>query len=246
MPAWKIAIHKSWAARNPDETWVNNYIVNSPQADVTDAGTQNIVDQFVAMEAEFHLAPVQFLHATFSSLRAEDAYDPKMLRVFEIQGTGHRGIVVDDMALDLNIALKAKKVVAYGRAGTMFYRGCLTASDVVLTSAGKSELKPDSPVMNIGTWTNARGHVSNLAGVQWIMDVPQLHLANPQGNIEDRVVQNLLPSGISINKRNHKYFDDFSPAIRRAVRLAIATNGTVEFQTVDGKTGQPVLPPAAP
>lgn len=242
MPAYTISIYKSWGARNLEEAWVNRYLVNSAAPDVTGADVQTTVDAFVAMEAELHLDQVQFLHATYSSTVKEAVYDPRQLRVFETQGTGHRGIPDGDTALDLNIALKAKKVVAFGRSGTMFYRGALTAADVNINSRGESELRADSPMMVPGTWSNAWGHVHNLTATPWIMDAPVLHDPNNQTPFVDREVQNLLPAGVSINKRNHKYFDSLTAEQRSAIRAAIATNGSVTFTTVDGNTGQVVLP----
>lgn len=245
MPAWDVRIFKSWGARNLDASWVNNYVLNWDGNDVGSNEVVAAINAIVDMERAFHLIPVQYLHATFSTTRDEPVYTPETLRVFELASTGARAVPVDDAAVDLNICLKVKKQVAFGRSGTMFYRGALRASEVKLNSRGEAELAPEYEFFNPGAVSNAYSHVSNLAGFEWIMKHPALDNPDEQNPVVARAVKGIAPSGVVVNKRNHRYFDELSPQIKRAVRWAIANRGSVNFgDLIPPEDGSPALPPA--
>lgn len=240
MPAFDLRIFKSWQARNLAAAWVNTYVFNWDNTDVTDPSVATLINGICAMEREFHLAPVQYLHATFSTTKDEPVYDPKTLRVFELDGTGNRVIPVDDSAADLNLCLKMKKNVMYGRSGTMFYRGALLSSDIAINSRGEAELAPNAAVSNPGTISNAFGNSKVVPAMQWIMAPDAAN--NPDGQaLTARNVVGISPSGVSINKRNHKYFDEVGAVVRAAIREAKRTGGTISFPPI---VQPPALPPS--
>lgn len=208
MPAFDVRIYKSWNARNLNEAWVNNYVINF-DGNVESPGWITVIDNLAAAEKILHLQGVQYLHATVSTTMDEPVYNPKSLRVFGLQGTGNRAIPEGDVAVDLNVALKMKKEVAYGRAGTMFFRGALLSSDVEINDRGESQIPAvgsllASPVLiaNVNQAYNAIPE-----GFDWVMKVPEMDDPAQQENITARLVLTVGIGGISVNKRNHRWFD---------------------------------------
>lgn len=240
---YDLRIYKSWKGRNLAAAWVNTYIL-STEVEIGDtANVDAIINAFMAMEHELHLSDVNFLHATFSTVRNEPVYDPKTLYVAAVTGTGNRGYLENEAPLDLNIALKVKKECAFGRSGTAFYRGALTNFDVITNSRGESELDiTRSPLNNPALWSNAFGHVNNLESATWVMKVPAMDDPNSTAPVEARIVKGIGLGGISVNKRNHKYFDEIPKAARAAIREARRTGGSVTFDNL----GQAIVTPATP
>lgn len=203
---WDIRIYKSWNSRNLKAAWLNTYHVNFNGA-VTDPELQEMLEAIATSERMIHLQPVQFLHATVSSMRDEPVYDPQFLKVFELQGTGNRAVVAPNQALDLNITYKVKKQVAFGRSGTMFYRGCLTSNDVLVNDRGEAQLKNDAEVASPVLFANFNNGIMNAApNIELVMSHPSFNAADADP-LAVRVVQGFNPSGVAINKRDHRYFD---------------------------------------
>lgn len=243
MPAYDLRIFKSWNARNLKAAWVNNYVFNYDQTDLTSSDIPELINAVTAMEKAYHLEPVQFLHATFSTVLDEPTYDPTRLRVIELQGTGGRGVPAEDNPIDLNITLKLKKEVAYGRSGTMFFRGALLASDVVINSRGEADLSPAAAPLNPVAISNAYGFINNFTAMQWIMKTRGMDKPENNDPIETRAVKGLRPSGVVVNKRDHRYFDELTPQIKRAVRWAIQNRGSVNFgDLIPPDPNNPALP----
>lgn len=206
MAAFDVRIYKSFGARNRKAAWVNNYVINHT-GDVTSAGWTDVINGIAAAERLLHADQVQYLHATVSTTANEPVYDPKSLRIFELEGAGGRN-TTNDPPLDLNITLKAKKRVAYGRSGTMFYRGALLKSDVDINDRGESQISPVTSALNNPVfWANVNIQLNGIPeGFTWVMMHPSLNDPNP-GNIEVRNVLGLQMGGVSLNPRDHKYFD---------------------------------------
>lgn len=206
MAAYDIRIYKSWSVRNMKAAWVNTYVVNF-EGLITDDALAQKLDAIATAERTLHLATVQFLHATVSTKADEPVYDPKTLKVFELQGNGGRAVVAPDIPVDLNIVLKVKKQVAYGRAGTMFYRGALLNSDVSINDRGEAQLKADASITNPVIWNNFNSGINQAApGVELVMADHRVDDPNA-GAIEARNIQGFSPAGVVINKRDHRYFD---------------------------------------
>lgn len=203
---YDVRIYKSFGVRNLKAAWLNTYVFNAPEL-ITDPLFDQIVAAVVSMEKIYHLNRVQFLHATVSTKANEPTYVPESLRVFELDGQGNRGIVAPDEPIDLNICLKVKKQVAFGRSGMMFFRGCLLQSDIDINDRGEAQLAPVNGVGNPGDANNAYGMINNLPDpANWIM-------ADKRGDEVDgatyqvRNVLGIAVAGVSLNKRDHKYFD---------------------------------------
>lgn len=211
MGMYDIRVYKSWNARNLKAAWVNNYHVNF-EGEITDETLEEKLTAIIDAEKAIHLQPVQFLHATISTTRDEPVYDPKSLKVFEIQGNGGRNIVAPDQALDLNIALKVKKQVAFGRSGTMFYRGALLNSDVIVNDRGEGQLKNEEGATNPVLWANFNNTIKGGVGTIELVMADKRFNAPDVGALEVRVVQSFAPSGVSIVKRDHRYYDVKSAA----------------------------------
>lgn len=218
MPrVYDVKIYKSFGVRNLKAAWANTYQMNAIE-DITDNSIQDMINALVGMEQTYHTQPVQFLHAVCSTKMNEPQYTPESLKVFELQGTGNVVVPEGEQVLDLNISLKMKKGVAFGRSGTMFYRGCLRTIDVSVNDRGESQLRGDSLIMTPGTWANAFNLVNNLAQpTRWIMAGDVIDV-NQDITTQVRNVLSFVPSGVSINKRDHRYFD-------RAAAAGVPNNG---------------------
>lgn len=159
-------------------------------------------------EAALHGNPVNIMRVVISDYAAQPEYDPTKLRVWEVSGQGQRG-AQGGIYLPLDICLKAKKIVGYGRAGTCFFRGVLNSLDVDQGAGGDYVLKAgvDAGLNNL---TNAI--ISQTATA---LDALTGEFVLPAGIEDDetstgnsvRIVSSILASGISINRRDHRYFD---------------------------------------
>lgn len=232
MGAYDLRIYKSWSARNLNASWVNNYVFDWDGTDIASSDVLTLVNAVGSFEKELHTNQVQFLHATFSTVLDEPTYTPESLRVLELQGTGNIGITEENMPLDLNITLKMKKLVGFGRSGTMFLRGALRTEDVVINSRGEAELASGSNFLNPGTISNAFGHINNLVDFNWIMKTHGMDKPDEAGTVIARNVLGVSPSGVVVNKRNHRYFDEFTRQERYAIREAKRIGGSVSFPPV--------------
>lgn len=207
MAAFDVRIYKSFGVRNLKAAWVNNYVI-SHVGNVTSAGWTEVINGIAAAERILHCDQVQYLHATVSTTADEPVYDPKSLRIFELGGQGNRSTQNDDEPLDLNISLKVKKEVAYGRSGTMFYRGALLKSDVAINDRGESQISTlTSALNNPVLWANVNNAIRGIPeGFTWVMMHPSLNNPDP-GNVEVRNVLGLQLGGVALNPRDHKYYD---------------------------------------
>jgi hypothetical protein len=205
---WTLKIFKSYGGRVANSMWLNAYHIFSASAatGIEDPAWLAVVNQFVQNERTIHLEGVNFMRATLSTARKENFYDPKTLRVFELNSLGGRGGQVPMM---LDLALKVKKNVAFGRSGTSFYRGCVFPTEVTIAAGGAPVLT--SPIdANLTAAVNAwpAAYADELAALS-----ANLVMLDGGGTIEGgvetetRTVQSFSVSGLSINKRNHRYFD---------------------------------------
>lgn len=211
MAVWDLRIYKSWNVRNMKASWVNTYQINYDGGVEDDMWVQKI-NSIATAEKNLSLNLVQFLHATVSSKRDEAVYDPRMLRTFELTGNGLGTIPEDDPPLDLNIAFKVKKSVAFGRSGSMYFRGCLRQSDVDINDRGESQWASASHLNSPAVWTNLNTLWSAYPEMQIVMagkDFDDPELVTP---LETRAVQSFQGAGVVLLKRDHRYFDRRDPA----------------------------------
>lgn len=202
---YDLRIYKSWGSRNPKAAWVNNYQLNYT-GEITDAGLTNKVNDIIAAEKMLHSAGVQFLNATLSSMRDEVVYDPKMLKTWGLTGVGSRPLDEDNPALDLNIAMRVRKGVNYGRIGSCYYRGCLFASDVVINDRGESQIAAGAHWVNPVIWANFNQRMNAITDIPIVM-ADKIN-NDPEAPInEARIVQDWSLYGVVFLKRDHRYFD---------------------------------------
>lgn len=209
MGVYAIKIFKSYGGRVADNVWSNTYHWSNSLG-LEDNAWLATVNGLVALESRLHLNTVNFLRAVVSTTGDEEGYDPSQLRVFELQGAGLDVLPAGEKPLDLNFTLKMKKQVIYGRAGTMFYRGALHTGHVEMGPGGKMVLTAGAAASitqeMLPLFTDILGAaVAASNGGGWVMGPPANLANNAQYNA--RPVSGLQPSGVSLNKRNHRYFD---------------------------------------
>ena len=201
---------KAWGGRTQNQQWVNTYHVNVDDGEtiLTDDAWSAFALALVNRESSFHLAQVNFMRVVLSTFAQEAEYSFKNLRVIETAGTGQRGLPSGEQPLALDLALKCKKNAALGRNGTTFYRGVLHSGDITIGAGGNAAL--NQPVA---------AELINGIGLMITQDLlPTLEpisgsfvmpfVPDGVGGDEDvRVYTQILPSGISVNRRDHRYFD---------------------------------------
>jgi hypothetical protein len=212
-----LKIYKSWGGRDDRSQWSNNYAINI--ADPPPAsGFQDIALAFARMEAIFALTPVNFMRAVISTYVREPVYTPETLRVIELSGAGGRNIPAGATALDLNLSCKFKKNLAYGRSGFMYYRGCLDTSMVSMGAGGRQTMVEGTQVVfNNLAATNAMNEINpalTAAAAEWVVP-PSNYIGVPGQVVMEnmRIVNGFKFGGITLLKRDHKYFDRANTAI---------------------------------
>ncbi len=208
---WTLKLFKAFGGRVTKGMWSNTYLINSNNLTIgiEDPAWLELVNQIGVNERAIHLSQTHFMRATLSSAREEAIYDPKMLRVFELQGTGNRGTDAGQSPIPLDLAMKVKKNVSYGRSGTMFFRGCLNTNEMTIGAGGAAALKTP-----IDSWLTIAvdGWITALANELTALDgsvvMPAAAgLDEGTANFIGRNVQSYTISGLSVNRRDHRYFD---------------------------------------
>jgi hypothetical protein len=205
---WMLKIYKAFGGRTADRLWSNTYDI-ATEEDITSPAWLPLINVIATREVLVHSTNCHMMRAVLSTLDEENPQQPKALRVVELQGVGQRGIPADQIQLPLDMALKVKKAVAYGRSGTLFYRGVLHSGDVTVGAGGIATLKApmDGNLQNniTGFMTQIEPQLTALAANIVMRPVITGQVATV---IDDsRIVLELAPSGVSLNKRNHRYFD---------------------------------------
>lgn len=202
---YTIKIFKAWAGRTANQLWSNTYHAQSATA-LDDPAWVALLEGIAGKERSFHLNDVNFMRATISTTNIEDEYDPHTLRVFELQGTGERGLQ-GNFAAPLDMAFKCKKNVQYGRSGTVFYRGVLHTGDYTVGAGGNPNLNSTLSgelINGVGLLVSSLADELAAMNGNFVMGPGKVDNLTP---VSLRNVLSLSPSGISINKRNHRYFD---------------------------------------
>lgn len=200
-----LRIYKSWGVRNQKAAWVNNYQLNY-NGEINDALLADKVNDIVAAEKNLHSAGVQFLSATLSSMRDEPVYDPKMLKTWGLQGVGVRPLDEENPPVDLNLAMRVRKEVNYGRQGSAYYRGCLYASDVAINDRGESQIAAGAHWVNPVVWANFNQLMNGNTDVEIVMADKVNNDPDAPAN-EARIVHLWSLYGVVFLKRDHRYFD---------------------------------------
>lgn len=209
MPAYVIRIFKSWGGRDSGLKWVNNYEVFSAAASPADLRT--MANAISDAERPFHLTNVDFLGYTVSTWQAEGpGYNPESFVSVPLSGNGSR-VMTTGAALDINVAWHVSFKTALGRAGRRFYRGVLMEADVETTGNLSWRLVPGVGLASggalISAFQTALGpYFSGGANVNKLAIVTNSPTNDPAPAFVREVI-GIDTAGVSINKRNHKYFD---------------------------------------
>jgi hypothetical protein len=209
MPAFTIRIFKSWGARDADRRWVNTYELFSTVHGSPDAMLPTLV-AIVDAERHLHLTDVQFLSGTVSTwVPDSQPYDPDAFVTQELVGHGSRGngVPPNPTALDSNVCLQVKRQCTTGRSGKLFYRGCLLEGDVEMGGDGRFTLTAGSTIIAGGAdwvaYTTAMAPFLNAAEGADALSL----ISAVAGGQRVRPVDALIPRGVTVNRRNHRYFD---------------------------------------
>ena len=206
-----IRTHK-FHVQNPAITWVNNYEVQAVDAA---QGTEALVvamQGIVAFERAFHLPLTAFDRVVISTwLPDSQPYNPDNLMTLQLNGARGTRSTGSNSTLDerqpLEAVLWAHRSSLSGRAGKMFYRGCLVEMDVNAPAGELSETTINDPVGIRQTFDQAATlpQFSYLVGGGEPGEV-RLVLVSKDGT-SVRPVYSLGLRGVNIIKRNHRYFD---------------------------------------
>jgi hypothetical protein len=204
MPIYQVKIFKSWGGRDPDRRWCNNYELDD--AGATPADVVPAVNTIVAAEKLIHTVAIGFLSATISTWQPDSVpYDPTSFTTIELSGAGVRAAATG-VQLDSNVCFVVRYSAALGRNGRRFYRGVLNEEDVQTGGDGKWSLIPTSTLYQGQANFNAfAAGLATLLGNGTLM--PGLKLVGGGEAPLVRDVINVISAGVTVNRRNHRYFD---------------------------------------
>jgi hypothetical protein len=204
MAMFVIRIFKSWGARDESRRWVNNYEIEAGAATLTSLDT--VANALASAEKLIHMGNVNFLSATISTWEPDSQpYNPLSFRTIELSGIGTKN-VAGVTTLSSNVCFVVKYQATTGRNGRRFYRGCLTEADVESGGDGSFTLTAAGPLLDAGADFTAfkTAMAPYLSGGA---NATKIVLAGASGIGVQREVSALKSGGVSINRRNHRYFD---------------------------------------
>jgi hypothetical protein len=209
MPNYRIDTFKAWGSRDIERAWSNSYEFVSSQT--SPSALIGLGNQLIVAEKKMHLPNVEFLQFRIATHAIEPSpfYDPSAFTTIPVEGIGSRAVTGTD-PLDYNVCFVVQRVPASGRAGRLFMRGCLVELDVNSNADGMFRLQTTSTLATGGTVFE--GFKTDLAGFISVSGAPVadpgLAMVGTYGSTTiARYVTALRNGGVSINKRNHRYFD---------------------------------------
>lgn len=208
MADFTIRVFKAFRSRAIERAWSNSYEIvtgESGPADLTD-----IAGSIVTAERAIHLTDVEFLQYTISTWAPDShPYNPASFLTVGLSVTGNRGNVPppNTNALDYNVCFVVKRNAATGRTGRLFYRGCLLETDVEMGGDGRFTMSTGSGLLQGGAqFTPYLAALSSYLGVTGAG--PGLALIGVSGaTTHRRFIGSLSSGGVTVNKKNHRYFD---------------------------------------
>lgn len=205
---YTVKIFKSWGARDAERRWSNTYELES---DATSPdGLGDTVDALVAAEKIIHANIINFLSATVSTWEPDGTpYNPLSFTTIELEGTGLVNPVPPEDMLDSNVCLVLKYLPTLGRSGRRFYRGCLHEASVQSRGDGRFTI-----VEATGPGSMRAAVVAFKASIAPFLSGgaagDEIVLAGSSGSTVERGVVDIQLGGVTVNKRNHRYFDRVS------------------------------------
>jgi hypothetical protein len=211
VPPYIIRVFKSWQVRDVERRWVNTYEVEHTGASPADL--IETANDIADAERLIHRDAVQFLSATISTWEPDSKpYNPLAFTTVELTGTG-AVLVSTGQPVDSNVCFVVKREATLGRSGRLFYRGCLLESDIETGGDLRVKLTPGTGLAqggaNFGAFVTAMQPMMATTGAPARLILIQ----NPStpGEVAEagpyRYVTSLKSAGVTINRRNHRYFD---------------------------------------
>jgi hypothetical protein len=204
-----LRIEKSLVA-NPALTWFNTY-----EFEFNPVGSMQPTEELMAVcerlldfEKQIHHQGVSFVQYTVSTWNEEVvSYDPASFVTVPLPSNtvGMRDYGFSD-ALPLNIALYVRRQVPSGRQGKLFYRGVLAENDVAAQAGVLRLTNPDAMGVLVDNAISGAqvdglfypaGEGANLVMVG----------KTTGGMTHQRYIQNLVPAGVTIVSRDHRWYN---------------------------------------
>lgn len=202
----KVTITKE-AVGAPGQTWVNTYEIDVGEGAILGeyAAAQNLADDFVAAEQSLHLENVHFIQCRVSTWAEEaSGYDPESFIDFIYDVLGDRSS--DSDPEPRGIVLWVDRECVTGRAGKLFYRGCLSEGDIV---SGDTL----NPIMQPASITAFQGYVLDMFdAMQSVIDAvgdggAMALISKPIFSVVVRPIFEFVLRGATYCKPKHRWFN---------------------------------------
>lgn len=198
-------IYQSWGSSSNRDNWVNTmeYETDTP---LEDAGHVQFANLIAATIRPILLTPVLISRITIRTYSPEVAPNNiNNLRTIPINLTGARNPPAAD-PFDLNFALVVNRGVKLGRAGRLLLRGCLNETDVTFGSGGATMLTGDYRGAHAFVNTNWITQFTSIPEFVPVM-ARTMGAGTPGAAIAISEINSFSLNGVSIVKRNHKWFN---------------------------------------
>lgn len=205
MAYYTLKTWKAWNSTDLEDAWSNSYEFQSSLIPA-EANFQELVDQVISAERAIHLPFINFIQATVSTYEREsEVYDPFSFVTYPLEGVGLRVTGGADPMAD-NVCLYVRRKVASGRNGKLFYRGVLHEADVTASAKGRFRLVGGA--LGPGT-AEYQAYMLNMQNFLGGGEEGKMQLIgeDDKGQLQVRNVLALVPAGVKLNKRNHKFFN---------------------------------------
>lgn len=205
MPMYTVRVFKAWGSRDSAMRWVNNYEVQS--AATTPDGLAATAAAIADAERQLHHQNVQYLQATVSTWTPDSKpYNPLAFTTIPLSSVGAVVNASPQNVLDLNVAFFVKYRTATGRGGKRFYRGCLFEADVE-TSGNLRWILSTASLFNAGQSIFSAFRTAMLPFLAGGANTDKIVLAGASSTSVQRVVTDVVPGGVVVNRHDHRYFD---------------------------------------
>ena len=202
---YTVRIFKALGGRSNEGQWVNNYELQT-NLTLESAGMQANVDHIVAFDRALHTNQVNYMRVVTSTFAMDSRpYDPANLRVMELSGVGGHELQPGAGVVDLNITLTIKRLTTLGKAGRLILRGALHWGHVTTGAGGKTVLTDNGTTHMQGLLTTATAALGDLDGELVMINYVGVPEVGGATFVRPIIFHQL--GAVSVNRRNHKYFD---------------------------------------
>lgn len=208
MADYIIRVFKGWNTTLIERSWSNSYEILGGPASVD--LLVPIAEALVIAEKKLHLAQVNFMQYTVSTWVPDShPYDPATFLTVPFHEIGERGGSAGELTgLDYNVCLVVKRGATTGRSGRLFYRGCLLETDVRMGGDGRFIIDPADTGALQAAFTAYQAPLATYLGSGETAKLGLIgKVKGAPGITTRRPVSALTLGGVTVNKRNHRYFD---------------------------------------